>query len=79
MINLYQDADWSQKDLEGPISKARKNVMKNKLCCFSVENLKYYEKEIQQRYQEGHKITFTDLWGLLIESMFQDEVLYPGI
>ncbi|XP_061467302.1 cytosolic phospholipase A2 epsilon-like isoform X2 [Rhineura floridana] len=73
MVNLYEDADWSHKDLEGQINDARKHVMKNKLSCFSGKHLKYYEKEIWQRHLEGHKLSFTDLWGLIIESMFHDE------
>uniref|UniRef100_A0A7M4G3A1 PLA2c domain-containing protein n=1 Tax=Crocodylus porosus TaxID=8502 RepID=A0A7M4G3A1_CROPO len=70
---LYEDAFWSQKDLEGPINDARKHVMQSKLGCFSLDRLKYYEKELCQRQKEGHKTTFTDLWGLLIESMFRSE------
>uniref|UniRef100_A0A7M4FLV3 Phospholipase A2 n=1 Tax=Crocodylus porosus TaxID=8502 RepID=A0A7M4FLV3_CROPO len=73
MTRLYEDAFWSQKDLEGPINDARKHVMQSKLGCFSLDRLKYYEKELCQRQKEGHKTTFTDLWGLLIESMFRSE------
>uniref|UniRef100_A0ABM5FAA9 Cytosolic phospholipase A2 epsilon-like isoform X1 n=1 Tax=Pogona vitticeps TaxID=103695 RepID=A0ABM5FAA9_9SAUR len=73
MIKLYGDGYWSQKDLKGPVNEIRKHVMKNKLCCFSGERLKYYEKEICQRHLEGHKLSFADLWGLILESMFHDE------
>ncbi|XP_053169257.1 cytosolic phospholipase A2 epsilon-like [Hemicordylus capensis] len=73
MIKLYEDARWSQNDLEGLISDARRQVMKNKLSCFSLEHLKYYEKEIWQRHLEGHKLSFTDFWGLVLESMLHDE------
>uniref|UniRef100_A0A8D2KWT1 Phospholipase A2 n=1 Tax=Varanus komodoensis TaxID=61221 RepID=A0A8D2KWT1_VARKO len=73
MTHLYEDANWSQKDMEGHISYARKHAMKNKLTCFSGERLKYYEKEIKQRHLEGHKVSFADFWGLLVESMFHDE------
>ncbi|KAH0620647.1 hypothetical protein JD844_021313 [Phrynosoma platyrhinos] len=73
MINLYGDANWTKRNLEETISDVRKHVMKNKLCCFSGEKLKYYEKEMCQRYQEGHKVSFSDLWGLLLESMLTDE------
>ncbi|XP_053239713.1 cytosolic phospholipase A2 epsilon-like [Podarcis raffonei] len=73
MINLYEDANWSQKDLEAHISDARKHVMKNKLSCFSRRHLTYYEKEICQRHRDGYKLSFIDLWGLIIESMFNDE------
>ncbi|XP_032069314.1 cytosolic phospholipase A2 epsilon-like [Thamnophis elegans] len=73
MINLFRDPYWSHKNLEGVIMDVRKQVMKNKLCCFSPDNLKYYEKEIWNRHDEGHKLTFADLWGLILESMFHDE------
>ncbi|ETE58087.1 Cytosolic phospholipase A2 epsilon, partial [Ophiophagus hannah] len=64
---------WHNVNLEGMIMDVRKQVMKNKLCCFSGENLKYYEKEIWNRHDEGYKLTFADLWGLILESMFHDE------
>ncbi|XP_060117888.1 cytosolic phospholipase A2 epsilon-like [Heteronotia binoei] len=73
MVNLYEDPEWSSKDVDRQISEIRKHVVKDKLCCFSVENLKYYEKEMCQRQQEGYKITFSDLWGLLIESMLNNK------
>ncbi|KAG8126127.1 hypothetical protein E2320_021352, partial [Naja naja] len=37
------------------------------------ENLKYYEKEMWNRHDEGYKLTFADLWGLILESMFNDK------
>ncbi|XP_033001731.1 cytosolic phospholipase A2 epsilon-like [Lacerta agilis] len=73
MINLYEDANWSQKDLEARISDARKHITKNKLSCFSRRHLTYYEKEICQRHRDGYKLSFIDLWGLILESMFNDE------
>uniref|UniRef100_A0A8C6YDK5 Phospholipase A2 n=1 Tax=Naja naja TaxID=35670 RepID=A0A8C6YDK5_NAJNA len=73
MINLFRDPYWSHKNLEGTIMDVRKQVMKNKLCCFSGENLKYYEKEMWNRHDEGYKLTFADLWGLILESMFNDK------
>ncbi|KAM9190769.1 cytosolic phospholipase A2 epsilon-like [Mergus octosetaceus] len=73
MAKLYEDANWSQKDLRGPVDGIRKHVMKSKLHCFSLDHLKYYEKELCERKQEGHKLSFTDLWGLFIDSMIHDE------
>nr|XP_009682981.1 PREDICTED: cytosolic phospholipase A2 epsilon-like [Struthio camelus australis] len=73
MAKLYEDANWSQKDLKGPIDDIRKHVIKSKLHCFSLGHLKYYEKEICERKQEGHKVSFTDLWGLFIDSMLHNE------
>ncbi|XP_025032436.1 cytosolic phospholipase A2 epsilon-like [Python bivittatus] len=73
MINLYKDPYWSHNNLEDVITDVRKQVVKNKLCCFTGERLKYYEKEIQNRHVEGHTLSFTDLWGLILESMLHDE------
>nr|XP_056707872.1 cytosolic phospholipase A2 epsilon-like [Euleptes europaea] len=73
MVHLYEDPQWSSKDLQGHISDMRKHMVKCKMCCFSVENLKYYEKEMCQRQQQGHDTTFSDLWGLLIETMLHDK------
>uniref|UniRef100_A0A8B9QQ54 Phospholipase A2 n=1 Tax=Anas platyrhynchos TaxID=8839 RepID=A0A8B9QQ54_ANAPL len=73
MAKLYEDANWSQKDLRGPVDDIRKHVMKSKLHCFSLDHLKYYEKELCERKQDGHKLSFTDLWGLFIDSMIHDE------
>ncbi|KAJ7403170.1 Cytosolic phospholipase A2 beta [Pitangus sulphuratus] len=74
MSNLYEDPNWSQKDLKETVSDARKHVLKNKfVTCFAPDRLKYYLKELCQRKQEGHQLCFTDLWGLIIEAMFHEK------
>ncbi|NXC12399.1 PA24E phospholipase, partial [Corythaeola cristata] len=74
MSNLYEDPDWSQKDLKETLNDARKHVLKNKFfTCFAPNRLKYYLKELCQREQEGHHICFTDLWGLIIETMLHEK------
>uniref|UniRef100_A0A8C4ULP5 Phospholipase A2 n=1 Tax=Falco tinnunculus TaxID=100819 RepID=A0A8C4ULP5_FALTI len=74
MSNLYGDPDWSQKDLKETLNDARKHVLKNKLfTCFAPDCLKYYLKELCQREREGHQICFTDLWGLIIETMLHEK------
>lgn len=75
MSNLYEDPDWSQKDLKETLKDARKHVLKNKFfACFAPDRLKYYLKELCQREQEGHQLCFTDLWGLIIETMLHEKV-----
>lgn len=75
MSNLYEDPDWSQKDLKETLKDVRKHVLKNKFfTCFAPDRLKYYLKELCQRKQEGHQICFTDLWGLIIETMLHEKV-----
>ncbi|NXX16055.1 PA24E phospholipase, partial [Podargus strigoides] len=73
MAKLYEDPNWSQKDLGGPVDDIRKHVIKSKLHCFSSDCMKYYEKELCERKQEGHKLSFTDLWGLFIYCMLHDQ------
>ncbi|XP_066471465.1 cytosolic phospholipase A2 epsilon-like [Tiliqua scincoides] len=73
MSHLYDDPNWSQKDLEEQLVHVQKHVRKNKfLASFALERLTYYAKELWQRTQEGHRISFTDLWGLIIEAMLCD-------
>ncbi|XP_009805205.2 cytosolic phospholipase A2 epsilon [Gavia stellata] len=72
MSNLYRDADWSQKDLDKQISEARKHMTKCKINSLSLEYLKYYKKQLCQRKREGHKTSFIDLWGLVLESLLHD-------
>lgn len=73
MANLYEDAGWSEKYLEEAIKEARKQVTKNKICCFSLDCLKYYYNDLMERVKEGRNTSFIDLWGLVIESMLHDK------
>ncbi|NWU89277.1 PA24E phospholipase, partial [Upupa epops] len=73
MAKLYEDANWSQKDLRGPVGDIRQHVIKSKLHCFSLDHMKYYEKELCERKQEGQKVSFTDLWGLFIDCMLHHQ------
>ncbi|NXD22665.1 PA24E phospholipase, partial [Spelaeornis formosus] len=73
MSKLYEDANWSQKDLSGPIDGIRERVIKSKLHCFSLDHMKYYENKLCERKQEGHKLSFTDLWGLFIDCMLHHQ------
>ncbi|XP_015205972.2 cytosolic phospholipase A2 zeta-like isoform X2 [Lepisosteus oculatus] len=67
LSSLYADADWSQKDLQGPIMQAQSEVCKSHHGVFSPAQLSYYYQEIQQRRQEGQLVSVIDLWGLIIE------------
>uniref|UniRef100_A0A8D2KX69 Phospholipase A2 n=1 Tax=Varanus komodoensis TaxID=61221 RepID=A0A8D2KX69_VARKO len=72
MANLYKDAYWSKKDLNEQINEVKRHVTKSKLDCFSMERLKYYNRQLNQRKQEGQKTSSIDLWGLLIEYLLND-------
>ncbi|XP_028933197.2 cytosolic phospholipase A2 epsilon [Ornithorhynchus anatinus] len=73
MANLYKDANWSSKNLEGAIQEVRRHVVKNKLPALTPDQLCFYREELRQRAQEGYRVTFTDLWGLLLEAFLGDE------
>ncbi|XP_053553891.1 cytosolic phospholipase A2 zeta [Bombina bombina] len=67
MSTLYEDPYWSENDLHGPISRARKSVTSSKAGAFSFERLKHCTQELMAMEKEGHKVNFTDFWGLVIE------------
>ncbi|XP_071971770.1 cytosolic phospholipase A2 delta-like isoform X2 [Engystomops pustulosus] len=66
---LYEDPNWSHNKLSEAINNVKKHVTKNKIGIFSMDRLKYYRKELQQATIDGQKTSFTDLWGLMLESM----------
>ncbi|NWI09643.1 PA24E phospholipase, partial [Crypturellus soui] len=76
MTKLYEDADWSRKDLGEVITEARKQAAKCKMGSFCLRSLRNYYKELSQRTQAGHMTSFIDLWGLIIESMLNDGKCY---
>ncbi|KAM7159403.1 cytosolic phospholipase A2 delta isoform 2-T2 [Molossus nigricans] len=75
MSQLYGDAEWSQKDLEGPIRYAREHLAKSKLDAFSSEQLASYRRELELRAEMGRPTTFVDLWALVLEFMLHDQVM----
>uniref|UniRef100_A0A672TMF4 Phospholipase A2 n=1 Tax=Strigops habroptila TaxID=2489341 RepID=A0A672TMF4_STRHB len=72
LSHLYQSTDWSHKDLSRQIGEVRRHMTKCKLSCFSLDSLKYYDKELKLRKQEGYQISSIDLWGLLLEKALSD-------
>ncbi|XP_036701043.1 cytosolic phospholipase A2 epsilon isoform X3 [Balaenoptera musculus] len=73
MATLYRDPDWSSKNLELAIHEARRHVVKDKMPALFPDQLLRFQEELQQRKQEGYKVTFTDFWGLLVEACLADE------
>ncbi|KAL7992419.1 hypothetical protein Chor_016675 [Crotalus horridus] len=73
MTKLYEDRNWSNKDLGEIILQARKQAAKSKRSAFSLQKLKSYHKELAQRTIAGYKSSFIDLWGLMIEAMLNEE------
>lgn len=77
MAHLYGDPEWSQRDLEGPIRHAREHLAKSKLDAFSPERLESYRRELELRAEQGHPVTFVDLWALALEAMLHGQVGGP--
>ncbi|XP_049637543.1 cytosolic phospholipase A2 delta [Suncus etruscus] len=75
MAHLYANPEWSQSDLEGPISHTREHLAKSKLKTFSPELLARYHQELEQRREQGHSSTFVDLWALMLEHMLHGQVM----
>ncbi|XP_012933904.1 cytosolic phospholipase A2 epsilon isoform X1 [Heterocephalus glaber] len=73
MATLYQDPEWSSKDLQSAIFEARRHAVKDKMPSLFPDQLLKFKEELRQRTQEGYKVTFTDFWGLLLESCLGDE------
>nr|XP_023414478.1 cytosolic phospholipase A2 epsilon [Loxodonta africana] len=73
MATLYQDPEWSSKNLEPAVFEARRHVVKDKLPALFPDQLLKYKEELRQRSQEGYRVTFNDFWGLLIEACLGDK------
>lgn len=74
MCTLYEDSDWSQKALQEPIGRAKNSVTSNKAGAFSADRLKHCTKELVAMENNGHKVNFTDLWGLVLEYFLYQKV-----
>ncbi|KAM9345081.1 cytosolic phospholipase A2 zeta-like [Symphorus nematophorus] len=69
MSTLYQEANWSQQDMDSFISASKEQMTKSFLSAFSPQNLQYYEKEIAEKEKEGHTTSLIDMWGLILEHL----------
>lgn len=74
LSTLYRDPDWSQKDLQDAIRRAQGAVSSSKAGAFSPERLKYYFQELNAMEISGRNVSFTDLWGLIVEYFLQQKV-----
>lgn len=81
LANLYEDPEWSQKDLAGPTESLKTQVIKSKLGVLAPSQLQRYRQELAERAHLGHPTCFTNLWALINEALLHDEVwggLQPG-
>ncbi|XP_036779658.2 cytosolic phospholipase A2 beta isoform X1 [Manis pentadactyla] len=73
LANLYEDAEWSQKDLSGPTESLRTQVTKSKLGVLAPRQLWRYRQELAERARLGYPTCFTNLWALINEALLHDE------
>ena len=78
MANLYEDPEWSQKDLTGPTELLKTQVTKSKLGALAPSQLWRYRQELAERARLGHPTCFTNLWALINEALLHDEVGRDG-
>ncbi|XP_076599459.1 cytosolic phospholipase A2 zeta-like [Chaetodon auriga] len=69
MSTLYQEANWSQEDMDSVISAAKKQMTKSALSAFSPEKLQYYLDEKIKRRNEGYIVSPIDTAGLVLEHL----------
>lgn len=82
MANLYEDPEWSQKDLAGPTELLKTQVTKSKLGALAPSQLWRYRQELAERARLGHLTCFTNLWALINEALLHDKVgrgVGPGL
>uniref|UniRef100_A0A8C9QH78 Phospholipase A2 n=1 Tax=Spermophilus dauricus TaxID=99837 RepID=A0A8C9QH78_SPEDA len=73
LANLYEDPEWSQKDLAGPTELLKTQVTKSKLGVLAPSWLQWYRQELAERARLGHPTCFTNLWALINEALLHDE------
>uniref|UniRef100_B7ZCN0 Phospholipase A2 n=1 Tax=Mus musculus TaxID=10090 RepID=B7ZCN0_MOUSE len=73
LANLYEDPEWSQKDLAGPTEVLKTQVTKSKLGALAPSQLWRYRQELAERARLGHPTCFTNLWALINEALLHDK------
>ncbi|XP_051869080.1 cytosolic phospholipase A2 zeta-like [Pristis pectinata] len=68
MSQLYQDSEWSRKDIRETILRIKSQVIKSKTGALSKDRLGYYINALTERNRSGYNVSIPDLWGLIIES-----------
>ncbi|XP_077178898.1 cytosolic phospholipase A2 beta-like [Paroedura picta] len=73
LTDLYQDPDWSHRSLGPAIKTAKTRILRSKWDVISIDKLKYYRKQLDERVEKGHPISFATLWGLVQASFLNDK------
>ncbi|KAJ8377540.1 hypothetical protein AAFF_G00256360 [Aldrovandia affinis] len=67
LCSLYAYPNWSQEDLEAPLSELKAEISKSAMAIFSLGQLAYYVEELQKKAQDGQLVSFIDVLGLSFE------------
>ncbi|XP_061694066.1 cytosolic phospholipase A2 zeta-like isoform X2 [Syngnathoides biaculeatus] len=67
MTALGQHESWSQDGIDSTIAEIRKEISKDLPSAFSLEKLEYYKQELEEKNNEGHILSHTDVGGLMFE------------
>ena len=79
LATLYQEADWSQCDMDESISAMEGEITKSFLSAFTPEKLQYYRHQMAEKEKEGHMVSLIDMWGLVIEHCLYGKVHQPTV
>uniref|UniRef100_A0A8C7L592 Phospholipase A2 n=1 Tax=Oncorhynchus kisutch TaxID=8019 RepID=A0A8C7L592_ONCKI len=74
LATLYQEADWSQCDMDESISAMEGEITKSFFSAFTPEKLQYYRHQMEEKEKEGHMVSLIDMWGLVIEHCLYGKV-----
>lgn len=74
MASLYNDANWSNNDLNGAMESVKKEVSKGVFSVYSIEQLRHYKEKMEERAKEGRHVSIVDMFGLSIEYLIQGKV-----
>ncbi|XP_007933522.1 cytosolic phospholipase A2 beta [Orycteropus afer afer] len=72
LANLYEDPEWSQKDLAGPTELLKTQVTKSKLSVLAPNQLLRYQQELAECSRQGYPACFTNLWALINEALLHN-------
>ncbi|XP_010987585.3 cytosolic phospholipase A2 beta isoform X3 [Camelus dromedarius] len=73
LASLYEDPEWSQKNLAGPIESLKAQVTRSKLGVLAPRQLQRYREELAERARLGYPNCFTNLWALINEALLHGE------
>ncbi|KAK7901745.1 hypothetical protein WMY93_018514 [Mugilogobius chulae] len=68
LSTLCQHEDWSHS-LESVIRQNKQQMTKSTLSAFSMEQMKYYYSEMEQKEKQGHLVSYIDMAGLILEHL----------